>query len=225
MRILIVEDEKQICSFLKSSLEEKCFGVDIAEDGERGSFLARTANYDLMILDNVLPKKTGLEVCREVRDKGRTVPILMLSVKSETATKVDLLNAGADDYLIKPFSLDELVARVNALLRRPAALEGDVIEIDDLVFHSANYTVSRSGQEIYLTRKECMLLAYLLRHRGFVVSRGMILEHVWNMDTDPFSNTIEAHISGLRRKIDAHGSKRLIHTVPGRGYKIDVLMR
>jgi DNA-binding response OmpR family regulator len=221
MRVLVIEDEKKIGAFLKAGLSEKCYSVDLAADGERGSFLARTTEYDLIILDNILPKKTGLEVCKDLRERGRTVPILMLSVKSDTATKVELLNAGADDYLIKPFSLDELLARANALLRRPAAMESDVMQIDDLKMDAVSFAVLRGGKRVYLTRKEFMLLAYLLRHRGTVVSRGMILEHVWDMDGDPFSNTIESHISSLRRKIDLPGRRKLIHTVPGRGYKVD----
>lgn len=222
MRVLVVEDEKQIGAFLKAGLSEKCYSVDIAADGEQGSFLARTTDYDLIILDNILPKKDGLEVCRDIRERGKTVPILMLSVRSDTATKVELLNAGADDYLSKPFSLEELLARVNALLRRPPAMENDVIQMDDLKIDAVRYSVTRGGKRLYLTRKEFMLLAYLLRHRGTVVSRGMILEHVWDMDGDPFSNTIESHISSLRRKIDLPGRKKLIHTVPGRGYKADL---
>jgi DNA-binding response OmpR family regulator len=222
MRILVVEDERQIAGFLKDGLSGKHYNVDLAFDGERGSFMARTTNYDLVILDNILPKKTGFEVCRDIRERGKTMPILMLSVKSDTATKVELLNAGADDYLIKPFSLDELLARMNALLRRPANLESDIMHLDDLTIDTIRCTVARGGKRIYLTRKEFMLLAYLLRNRSNVVSRAMILEHVWDMDGDPFSNTIESHISSLRRKIDPPGRRKLIHTVPGRGYKADL---
>jgi DNA-binding response OmpR family regulator len=222
MRILVVEDEKKIGAFLKTGLSEKCYNVDLAPDGERGSFLARTTEYDLIILDNILPKKTGLDICKDLRERGKTVPILMLSVRSDTATKVELLNAGADDYLCKPFSLDELLARVNALLRRPLVMESDVMQMDDLRIDAVSYAVARGTKRLYLTRKEFMLLAYLLRHRGTVVSRGMILEHVWDMNGDPFSNTIESHISSLRRKVDLPGRKKLIHTVPGRGYKADL---
>jgi len=220
MRVLCIEDEKEISAFLKSSLEAECFSVDVAEDGERGLFLAHTTNYDLIVLDNILPKKSGFEVCQEVRKKGKKMPILMLSVKSDTPTKVQLLNAGADDYLSKPFSLEELLARINALLRRPLSLENETLQVDDLVLDTKSCTVRRGKKEIYLTRKEFMLLKYLLRNAGTVLSRGMILEHVWDMDTDPFSNTIESHIASLRRKLDTPGKKKLIHTVPARGYKI-----
>ncbi len=222
MRILIVEDEKDIRDFVAKSLRAESFAVDTAPDGEKGSFLARTNDYDLVILDNIMPKKSGLQVCQEIRADGKTVPILILSVKSETNTKVDLLNAGADDYLTKPFSLDELLARVRALLRRPKQIENEVLKIDDLVVDVNRQTVQRAGQDIYLTRKEFALLVYLLKNQGLVLSRGMIMEHVWDMTADPFSNTIESHILSLRRKIDSQGKKKLIHTVPGRGYKIDL---
>lgn len=221
MRVLVVEDEREIVNFLKKSLEAELFAVDVAEDGEKAIALARTTNYDLIILDNVLPKKTGLEVCRAVRQSKKDVPILVLSVNSETTTKVELLNAGADDYLSKPFSLDELIARIRALLRRPTKTEKEALEIDDLILDTKRGTVTRGKKEIHLTRKEFMLLEYLLRNRGIVVSRGMILEHVWDMHADPFSNTIESHITSLRRKIDAKRKAGLIRTVTGRGYKID----
>lgn len=222
MRILLVEDSKEIINFLKPSLEAEHFAVDVAEDGEKGSFLGRTNDYDLIILDIILPKKSGLEVCREIREKGKTAPIIVLSVKSETVTKVELLNAGADDYLIKPFSLEELLARIRALLRRPKQIKGDILEIDDLILDTKRCSVKRGKKEIHLTRKEFMLLEYLLRNMGIVLSRGMIMEHVWDMNVDPFSNTIESHILSLRRKMDFPGKKKLIHTVSGRGYKLDV---
>lgn len=222
MRVLVIEDERKIGAFIKAGLSEKCYSVDLAADGERGSFLARTTEYDLVILDNILPKKAGLEICRDIRERGKTIPILMLSVRADTATKVELLNAGADDYLCKPFSLDELLARVNALLRRPPGLESDLVQLDDLKINAVSYAVARGGKRVYLTRKEFMLLAYLMRNRGTVVSRGMILEHVWDMEGDPFSNTIESHISSLRRKVDLPGRRKLIHTIPGRGYKADL---
>ena len=223
MRILIVEDEKDIRDFVAKSLKAESFAVDTAADGEKGSFLARTNDYDLIILDNIMPKKSGLQVCEEIRKDGKTVPILILSVKSETNAKVDLLNAGADDYLTKPFSLDELLARVRALLRRPTQIENEILQIDDLIVDTSRQTVRRGGKDIYLTRKEFALLKYLLKNQGIVLSRGMIMEHVWDMTADPFSNTIESHILSLRRKIDTKGKKKLIHTVPGRGYKIDLI--
>lgn len=221
MRILVVDDEKKLLDFLKLSLEAEYFAVDVAQDGEKGSYMARTNEYDLLILDNILPDKTGLEVCKEVRTKGKTMPILILSVKSEATYKIELLNAGADDYLTKPFSLEELLARIKALLRRPKQIEGDILEINDLMLDTKSYLVKRGTKSVYLTRKEFTLLEYLMRNEGTVLSRGMILEHVWDMNADPFSNTIESHILSLRRKIDV-GKKKLICTVPGRGYKIDM---
>jgi len=182
MRVLLVEDEPQIADFLKMSLQAECFAVDVATDGERGSFLARTENYDLVILDNVLPLKHGLEICKDIRTAEKTMPIIMLSVKSDAATKVELLNAGADDYLIKPFSLQELVARMRALLRRPKQMQRETLSIDDLVLNEKTASVRRGNEEIYLTRKEFMLLEYLLSNQGLVLSRGMILEHVWDME-------------------------------------------
>jgi DNA-binding response OmpR family regulator len=220
MHILVVEDEKEISDFLRVSLEAECFAVDTAFDGETGSYLARTNNYDLIILDNILPKKEGRLACKEIRDAGKTTPIIMLSVKSETVTKVDLLNAGADDYMTKPFSLDELLARMRALLRRPKEMENEILSIDDLTIDPKKHTVRRGNKEIYLTRKEFVLLSYLLKNAGSAMSRGMIMEHVWDMNIDPFSNTIESHILSLRKKIDAKSKKKLIQTVPGIGYKI-----
>lgn len=221
MRILIVEDEREILDFLKKGFKNECYAVDTASDGEQGSYLARTNDYDLIILDNVMPKKTGLEVCRDIRKDNNPVPILVLSVKSETTTKVDLLNAGADDYLTKPFSIDELFARVKALLRRPKEMEDEKLKIDDLFLDINKHIVKRGDTDIYLTRKEFTLLKYLMKNRGTVLSRSMIMEHVWDMSVDPFSNTIESHIVSLRKKVDLPGCKKLIHTVSGRGYKID----
>lgn len=222
MRLLIVEDEKEILSFLKPSLEAECFAVDIAEDGEKGAYLAKSNDYDVIILDNMLPKKSGAEVCQEIRLSGKTVPIIILSALSDVNKKVELLNIGADDYLTKPFSFQELVARIKTLLRRPAPIKNDLLQIDDLSLDLRKNLVTRGQEEIRLTRKEFMLLEYLLRNPGLVLSRSMIMEHVWDMNADPFSNTIEAHILSLRKKIKTKNSqKELIHTIPGRGYKID----
>jgi two-component system, OmpR family, response regulator len=222
MRVLVVEDETEIRNYLKKSLEAECFVADAAEDGEKGSYLARTNDYDLIILDNIMPKKNGLEVCEDIRKDGKNTPILVLSVKSETTTKVDLLNAGADDYLTKPFSLDELLARSKALLRRPKEIKSEILTIDDLELDASRHRVTRRSEEIYLTRKEFMLLEYLIKNRGIVLSRSMIMEHVWDMSVDPFSNTIDSHIMSLRKKIDTGHKKKLIHTIPGRGYKLEL---
>jgi two-component system copper resistance phosphate regulon response regulator CusR len=197
--------------------------VDLAEDGEKGSYLAKTNDYDMIILDNMLPKKNGAEVCQEIRATGKNTPIIMLSARGEMGIKVELLNKGADDYMTKPFSLEELLARIRALLRRPHYVSSEVLTIDDLVMDTKRHTVKRGEKEIYLTRKEFMLLEYLLKHRDSVVSRGMIMEHVWDMNADPFSNTIESHILNVRKKISAKGKKNLIHTLPGVGYKLGLV--
>ena len=221
MRLLLIEDSPEIVQFLKPALEAAGFAVDIANDGERGSYLGRITEYDLIILDNILPKKMGIEVCQDLRNEGRTTPILMISVKSAVSEKVLLLDAGADDYLVKPFTIEELMARIRALLRRPQQIKGDIIGIDDLLIDVVGQRVERAKKGVYLTRKEFMLLEYLARHPGTVLSRSMLMEHVWDMSVDPFSNTIEAHIASLRSKIDLANKKKLIHPVPGRGYRFD----
>jgi DNA-binding response OmpR family regulator len=218
MRILVIDDQEELAKSLKMGLESQCYAVDIEHDGERGLYRARTNDYDLILLDNVLPGKLGPDICRELREYKMTTPIMILSVKSEIEQKVNLLNCGADDYLAKPFSFAELSARIRALLRRPHVMEALQLTIDDLVLDRKTYSASRAKKSIYLTPKEFSLLEYLMKNQGAVISRGMILEHVWDDGVDPFSNSIETHITNLRRKID-HGHKRkLIHTVPGRGY-------
>ncbi len=216
----MVEDEEKIARFLKDSLEAEYFAVDIASDGDRGSYYARTNDYDLIVLDNMLPVKSGLQVCEEIRESGRTVPILVVSVKTGAQDKVDLLNAGADDYLSKPFILEELLARVRALLRRPATIEKDILTVEDVMLDSRAGVVKRGDIDLHLTRKEFMLLEYLMRNKGIILSRGMILEHVWDMSVDIFSNTIESHILSLRKKLNDMGKERLIQTLSGRGYRI-----
>jgi DNA-binding response OmpR family regulator len=223
MRILIIEDDLETRDFLKSALEAETYAVDATSDGEKGSYMARTNDYDLIILDNNLPKKNGKEICLDVRNAKKNIPILILSVLGEYDKKVDLLDTGADDYLTKPFSFQELLARIRALMRRPTTLTENIITIDDLVLDTIKQTVKRDKKGIYLTRKEFSLLEYLMRNKGKVVSRGTIMEHVWNIDTDPFSNTIEAHILNIRKKIRGHRKPELIHNVPGRGYKIDLI--
>ncbi len=220
MKVLLVEDEPEIRSLLKSALEAEYFAVDVAIDGEQGLQFARTNEYDIIILDNIMPKKDGETVCKEIRLSGKTTPILSLSVRAETSTKINLLNAGADDYLTKPFAFEELLARVRALLRRQPEFHSDILTIDDIVLDAGSQTLRRGKKFIHLTRKEFMLLEYLMRNEGIVVSRSMIMEHVWDMTLDPFSNTIEAHILSLRKKLESPHKKKLIHTIAGRGYKI-----
>ncbi len=221
MKILIIEDEAEIAKNLKTNLEIEFFAVDMAADGETGLFMALTNEYDLVILDNTLPRKSGVEVCREIRLHKKDLPIIILSVISETEKKIELLETGADDYLTKPFSFQELLARIRAVLRRPKRMQDEILSIDDLEIDLRKNIVKRAGEEIHLTRKQFMLLEYLMRHPGAVVTRSMLMEHVWETDVDPFSNTIETHILSLRRKIkNKDNQPELIHTVPGRGYKI-----
>lgn len=219
MRILIVEDETKIRDYLKKNLEAECYAVDTGADGQEGINLANLNQYDLIILDNVMPKKTGLEVCTELRQLGSKVPILLLSVQSDTDIKVQALNAGADDYLTKPFSLSELLARVRALLRRPQSFEPEIHTYNDLIVDTKRHSVTKEGQEITLTRKEFMLLSYLMQNKGIVLSRGMIMEHVWDINADPFSNTIETHVASIRRKIGDSEASPYITTVSGCGYR------
>jgi DNA-binding response OmpR family regulator len=222
MRALVVDHDEIERDALAEKLRAEYFAVDATSDGMEGSYLARTNDYDIIVLDSVLPKKTGVVVCQEIRRANLSVPIIIISVLSDTSKKVDLFNAGADDYMIKPYSFLELMARIRALLRRPQNLEGDVLEIDTLILDTKLQSVRRADEGIYLTRKEYMLLEYLMRNRGCVLSRSMIMEHVWDMLMDPFSNTIESHMVSLRKKIDRPGHLKLIYTIPGRGYKVDI---
>lgn len=221
MRLLIVEDETQVRDFLKTSFEAECFAVDATADGAEGLRLALINEYNVIILDYMLPNRTGLEICSELRAKGRTTPVLILSVNSDTDTKAHIINAGADDYLTKPFSFIELHARIRALLRRSHVVNGPIYTAHDITLDSQSHSVTKGDKVINLTRKEFMLLECLMRHRGTVLSRGMLMEHVWDMNADPFSNTIESHILSLRKKLDINVTKDVIKTVSGYGYKIE----
>ncbi|MEM9336919.1 MAG: response regulator transcription factor [Patescibacteria group bacterium] len=221
MRVLVVEDKAEIRNTLKRNLEAECFAVDVASDGPSGLQLARLNTYDILILDNMLPGITGPELCSLLRAEAYTTPILILSVLAKTDEKVAALNAGADDYLTKPFSFDELLARVRALLRRTGELLDDVLEGSGVLLDSKRQVVTKDESEVHLTRKEFMLLEYFMRNPGTVLSRGMIMEHVWDMNADPFSNTIEAHIRSLRKKLGDGNDRSLIKTISGRGYRFD----
>lgn len=222
MNLLLIEDDKEIVSSLTPQLKERGFVVDVAFDGEEGLAKAQKNDYDIIILDKGLPKKDGLEVCSSIRAAGKHMPILILSVKSEIDTKTELLNAGADDYMTKPFSFKELIARINALLRRPEKIEHTTLRIGDLTVDIEGRTATRGNKKLHLTTKEFSLLEYFLRNRGKALSRQEILEHVWDINADPFTNTIETHILTLRNKIESKKGERIIQTVPGVGYKIDI---
>lgn len=221
MNILIVEDHKETLDVLTSSLKAEGFVVDAAEDGQVGLQKAMANDYDIAVLDIGLPHKDGKQITRELRAAGKTLPILILSVKTEIATKADLLDIGADDYLIKPFSFVELVARIRALLRRPQTMEAEIMEVGDVVVDIRKRKVARGTREIHLTPKEFYLFEYLLRHRGEVLSRQALLEHVWDVNADPFTNTVETHIMTLRKKIgDDKRKRKLIASISGAGYTI-----
>jgi DNA-binding response OmpR family regulator len=218
MRLLIIEDEAKIAGFIKRGLKEEGYSVDVAADGEDGYFLALTQDYDLIVLDIMLPKMDGLSLCRRLRDEKKTVPILMLTVKDSVKDKVAGLDAGADDYLTKPFAFEEFLARCRALLRKRESTAVTNLQAADLVLDLLTHKVTRAGAEIILTPREYALLEYLLRCRGTVVTRTMISEHVWDIHFDPFTNIIDVYINYLRKKIDTGRAQPLIHTVRGRGY-------
>ena len=222
MRILLVEDEKSIAEFVLKGLKAERFVVDWTPKSEQALFWAKVNDYDLGIMDiQIEGNQTGLEICRAIREKGRDFPIIMLSVTHDTAIKVEALNSGADDYLTKPFSLTELMARVRALMRREKVLIGPILKIADLELDVNAHAARRGKKQITLNRKEFGLLEYLMRHHGTTLTRNMILEHVWEITTDPFTNTVDVHIRFLRRKIDEGFKNKLIKTVHGHGYKIE----
>ena len=220
MRILLVEDEPSAASMLAKGLREEAYAVDIAADGETALSQAVVNDYDLIVLDVVLPGIDGFKVCRELRANGLTVPVLMLTARDAVEDRVEGLDSGADDYQPKPFDFDELLARVRALLRRKPALYPEVITVGDLAVRTRTRQVTRAGQNIDLTAKEYALLEYLVRRAGEVVSRADISEHVWDETYDPFSKVIEVFIQRLRRKVDEGHVLKLIHTRRGEGYAL-----
>lgn len=221
MRILIIEDDEHLRLSLKRGLESEFYTVDHVEDGVNGSYIARTHDYQLIIIDYILPGKDGLEIVKDIRSKGISSPIMLMSVRGDPEDKVNLLESGADDYLVKPFTYGEFRARVHALTRRNYKISEEVLTIDDLTLDVHKTEVTKDGKRIYLTRKEFLILHSLMKRKGGVVSRGELLEEVWNRETDPFSNTVEAHVRNLRKKVDTKNGKKVIHTIPGRGYKVD----
>ena len=219
MRILVVEDEKKVASFIKKGLQQEGYAADTVHDGQEAIQNATAFDYDLVILDLMLPKRSGLEVLREIRSKKATLPVLVLTAKGAIEDKVAGLDAGADDYLIKPFAFAELSARIRALLRR-GAQENTRLRIADLEMDTAARQVARGGQVIDLKMKEYALLEFLLRNAYRAVTRTMIVEHVWDIHFDSISNVVDVHINSLRNKIDKGFSPPLIHTVRGVGYML-----
>lgn len=221
-RILIVEDEVGLAASIAAGLREERHAVDLAPDGEEAEFMAGVNDYDLIVLDLILPKKSGFEVCRAMRKGGLKTPILMLTALDSVSDKVKGLDCGADDYLTKPFSFEEFLARVRALLRRGPLLTLTALEYADVHVDLLTHRVTRAGQEIELTAKEYALLEYFLRNPERVVTRTQLAEHVWDQNFDPFSNVIDVTIGHLRRKIEAGGQPRLIHSLRGMGYILKV---
>ena len=223
MRILVVEDEHRIAQTIKKGLEQERYAVDIAYDGAAGYDLASTEDYDMIILDRMLPEKTGIDVCTKLRKNDNHTPILMLTAKSQTSDKIDGLDAGADDYLTKPFSFEELLARIRALSRRPKQSLNTKISIKDLTLDRQSFQIFRENIKIQLSGKEFSILEYLMRNKGKVISKQQLIDHVWDFEADVLPNTVEVTMKNIRRKIEKPFSnkKLVIKTVRGFGYKIE----
>ena len=210
-----------MANIIAKGLREQAYAVDVAYDGEAGLYQTSINDYDVIVLDVLLPERDGFEVCRELRSRGNATPILMLTARAAVDDRVTGFNAGADDYLTKPFSFRELLARIRALLRRDSQLRPDVLQINDLVLDSGSHRVLRGNREVRLTAKEYALLEYLARRMGQLVSRAEIAAHVWDDSFDPFSNTIEVYMNRLRKKVDGDHSTKLLHTRRGEGYILE----
>lgn len=220
MRILVVEDEKDLASVLKKALVEDGYSVDLAHDGEEGLYMAENYPSDAVILDIMLPRMDGVDVLKNMRKRGVKTPVLMLTARGDITDKISGLDAGADDYLTKPFEFGELLARVRSLLRRGAGVRDAVITVGDLVIDTASHEVKRRGRDIQLSAREYALLEYLAYNRGTVVSRLDITEHIYDESFDKDSNIVDVYINYLRNKIDKGHAKKLIHTVRGAGYML-----
>jgi DNA-binding response OmpR family regulator len=221
MRILIVEDEQKIANSLKKGFEQESYAVDVTYDGREGYEMAISEEYDVIILDRLMPKMSGIELCKKLREEKNHTPIIMLTARGEVDDRVDGLNAGADDYLPKPFAFTELLARVRAVSRRPKTAVSAVLQVADLTLDSVTFEAVRGKTRISLSSKEYALLEYLMRHKGKVVKKEQIMTHVWNYDADVMPNSVEVYITHLRNKIDKpFAGRELISTVRGFGYKI-----
>jgi heavy metal response regulator len=218
MRILVIEDEEKVANFIRMGLGQECYAVDIASDGTEGLHLAKTIDYDLVVLDLMLPGMPGLELLKQLRMSKSALPVLILTAKGDVNDKVTGLDSGANDYLVKPFAFAELSARIRALLRREISQPDSVFQYADLELDTMAHIVKRAGREIELKPKEFALLEYLLRNAGRSVTRTMILEHVWDIHFDSVSNVVDVHINSLRNKLDKDYQPQLIHTIRGVGY-------
>ena len=218
MRILLAEDDARVASFIGKGLREQSYAVDTVGDGEQAVYLASVNEYDLVILDVMLPLKDGCAICRELRESGLRTPILMLTARDAVDDRVTGLDAGADDYLTKPFDFKELLARLRALSRRPTTVRPAVAQVADLTLDTVSHAVARGGRRVNLTAKEYALLEFLILNQGSVVGREQIGQHVWDEHFDPLSNVIDVYVKRLRAKVDNGYSQRLIHTRRGEGY-------
>jgi DNA-binding response OmpR family regulator len=219
MRLLLVEDQKKLVTYIKKGLENNSFSVDFAYDGEKGEHMGMFGEYDLIILDIMLPKKDGFQVCKSLRDNNIDAPILMLTAKDSIDDRIIGLDSGADDYLIKPFAFGELLARIRALLRRPKKKEPEVLRSQDILMDNSLHTVKKQNKLLELTLKEYSVLEYLLRNKGLVLNREQIIDHCWDFAYESFSNIVDVYIKRLRKKLDDRNNEKYIQTIRGLGYK------
>ncbi len=218
MKLLIVEDDKSLADMLENSLKAKSYSIDLASTGGDGSFMGKSYDYDAILLDYSLPKKDGLTICKEIRMAGKTTPIIFLSITDTIEMKVAAFDHGADDYLVKPFSFEELHARLRAIHRRPNITKKPILIVGDIVLNQDTHIVTRDGQTVPFTRKEYAVIEYLMQHQGTLVSRVLIMEHVWTADTDLLSNSVETHLRNIRKKLNFSNKPDYIQNIPGRGY-------
>ena len=221
MRVLVVEDEVKMARAIRRGMEQEGYAVDTALDGDEGLHLVTENDYDAIVLDVMLPGVDGLEVCRRLRERGRWAPVLMLTARDTVPDRIEGLDAGADDYLVKPFAFGELLARLRALIRRGAVERPAVLQVGDLALDPAGHSVTRAGRQVELSAREFALLEFLMRHPGEVVSRTAILEHVWDYNYDGFSNVVDVYVGYLRRKLEQPFGRTLIRTVRGVGYALE----